>query len=346
MKKRVITGILMASLLCSAAFSGVCFAQNDSGKAGVIREAQKEKTPFEKYGALQVKGSKLLAEDGSVCQLHGVSTHGIAWFPAYVNKSAFKNLRDQWNVDTIRLALYTAEYNGYCNSGAENRTKQRKKVYAGIDAAIDLGMYVIVDWHILSDGNPNQYVSRAKDFFGKVSKKYKNQENIIYEICNEPNGNVSWTQIKKYAKQVIPVIRKNDPDAIIIVGTPTWSQEVDKAAASPLKYDNLLYSLHFYAGTHKQELRDKMTKAIKKGLPIFVSEFSICDASGNGALNKTQGKKWMAALNKYGISYVAWNLSNKNESSALIKASCKKTKGWVRSDFSASGKWYMDQIKV
>ncbi len=345
MKKRVTMMVLLVVLVCSAAFSGICFAQNDRQTEKSLQAVQAQKTPLEKYGALRVKGSKLLAEDGSTCQLHGVSTHGIAWFPAYVNASAFQNLRDRWGVDTIRLAMYTAEYQGYCNSGAENRVKQRKKVYAGIDAATDLGMYVIVDWHILSDGNPNRYVNRAKDFFGKVSKKYKNQENVIYEICNEPNGNVTWTQIKKYAKQVIPVIRKNDPDAIIIVGTPTWSQGVEQAAASPLKYDNLLYSLHFYAGTHKQALRDKMTKAVKKGLPIFVSEFSICDASGNGALNKTQGKKWMTALNRRKISYVAWNLSNKNESSALIKTSCKKTKGWTRNDLSASGKWYMDQIK-
>ncbi len=339
MRKKVSKMLLAVLIFCSMFFTGAVWAEE------AIPESEPVKTPVEKYGALQVKGSKLLAEDGSVCQLHGVSTHGIAWFPEYVNKSAFKNLRDKWGVDTIRLAMYTAEYNGYCNSGAKNRTAQRKKVYEGIDAATDLGMYVIVDWHILSDGNPNKYVKRAKDFFDKVSKKYKNQDNVIYEICNEPNGNVTWAQIKKYAKQVIPVIRKNDPDAIIIVGTPTWSQDVDKAAASPLKYDNLLYSLHFYAGTHKQDLRDKMVKASKKGLPIFVTEFSICDASGNGALNKTQGNKWIAALDKYDISYVAWNLSNKNESSALIKSSCKKTKGWTGTNLSASGKWYMGKIK-
>ena len=112
MKKRVISMILTAVLLCSAAFSSACFAQEDNSIAEPVRVAQSEKTPFEKYGALRVKGSKLLSEDGTQCQLHGVSTHGIAWFPEYVNKSAFRNLRDQWGVDTIRLAMYTAEYNG------------------------------------------------------------------------------------------------------------------------------------------------------------------------------------------------------------------------------------------
>lgn len=307
--------------------------------------AEMADTPFDIHGALQVEKGKLVDEDGEVCQLHGVSTHGIAWFPGYVNKSAFKNLRDKWGVDTIRLAMYTSEYNGYCNSGADNRTTQRKTLYKGIDAATELGMYVIVDWHILSDGNPNQYVSQAKTFFNKVSKKYKKQENVIYEICNEPNSGVTWSQIKSYAKKVIPVIRKNDPDAVIIVGTPTWSQDVDQAAARPLKYDNLLYSLHFYAGTHKKDLRDKLKQAVKKDLPVFVSEFAICDASGNGALNKTEGKKWLDLLDKYEISYVAWNLSNKDETSALIRSSCKKTKGWTSSNLSSWGKWYLKRVR-
>lgn len=332
------TAIFIAALMfCIAAFSGITTESSYAATA---------KTPFQKNGTLSVKGSKLVNKNGKTCQLRGVSTHGIAWFPEYVNKKAFKTLRDNWGINTIRLAMYTAEYNGYCNSGSDNRATQRKTVYKGIDAATDLGMYVIVDWHVLNDCNPNKYVSQAKTFFNTVSKKYKNQNNIIYEICNEPNGGVTWSQIKKYANKVIPVIRKNDPNAVIIVGTPTWSQDVDKAAASPLKQKNLLYSLHFYAGTHKQDLRDKMNKAAKKGLPIFVSEFSICDASGNGALNKTQGQKWLDALNKRGISYVAWSLSNKNESSALIKPSCKKTSGWTLTNLSACGKWYLQKTKA
>ena len=308
-------------------------------------QSETAKTPFAQYGRLHVDGASLVDDDGKIVQLRGVSTHGIAWFPEYVNKKAFKTLRDSWGANAVRLAMYTAEYNGYCTGGSKNRVQQRRTLYQGIDAATELGMYVIVDWHILSDGNPNSHVKSAKTFFDKVSKKYRKQENVIYEICNEPNGGVTWGQIKTYAKKVIPVIRKNDPDAVIIVGTPTWSQEVDKAVKSPLKEENVMYALHFYAGTHQASLRKTMKEAAKAGLPIFVSEFSISDASGNGKLNKTQGKKWIEAMDRYHISYMNWSLCNKAESSALIKSTCKKTSGWKRTDLSSAGKWYVDVLQ-
>lgn len=335
-KRKRIIALLITFGLC---FTIVPAESNDISSAATA-------TPVERHGNLMVKGADLLDQNGEVYQLRGISTHGIAWYPQYVNKAAFKELRDKWGMDMVRLAMYTEEYNGYTNSGTENRKKQRKIIYKGIDAATDLGMYVIVDWHILNDGNPNKHLSSAKNFFQLVSKKYRNQNNVIYEICNEPNGKTSWTQIKAYAKKVIPIIRRNDPDAVIIVGTPTWSQDVDKAASSPLKgYENLLYSLHFYAGTHKQALRDRLSSARKKGLPIFVSEFGISDASGSGTLNKTQGNKWISLLDQYQISYAAWNFSNKKEATALLKSSCKKTAGFTRNDLSAYGRWFVDKLK-
>ena len=132
----------------------------------------------------------------------------------------------------------------------------------------------------------------------------------------------------------------------MIVGTPNWSQFVDQAAANPIKkYKNVMYSLHFYAGTHQEELRNTARKAIDAGLPLFVTEFGICDASGNGALNKTEANKWIAMLDKNKISYVAWNLSNKGESSSLIKNSCQKKNGFKKSDLSDSGKWLYDLLR-
>ena len=144
---------------------------------------------------------------------------------------------------------------------------------------------------------------------------------------------------------MIPVIRKNDKDAIIIVGTPNWSQKVDEAAASPITgYDNLMYAFHFYAGTHKADMRKTLTDAVKKGLPVFVTEFGITDASGYGGIDKKEAVKWIKALNKRDISYVAWNVSNKDEGSAMIKSSCAKTSGLKRSDLSTSGKWIYDLL--
>lgn len=216
----------------------------------------------------------------------------------------------------------------------------------GVRYATELGMYVIIDWHVLSEGNPNKHKAEAKKFFAKMAKQYAGQDNVIYEICNEPNGAVTWKKhIKPYAKTIIGTIRKYSKNAVIVVGTPTWSQDVDVVAQSPLRSKNVMYALHFYAATHKEWIQDKLKKAHKKGLPVMVTEFSICDASGNGALDKASARKWMKLLDKYNISYAAWSLCNKNESSALIESSCNKTSSWTRSDLSPAGKWYFDQTK-
>ena len=181
-----------------------------------------------------------------------------------------------------------------------------------------------------------------------MAKKYKNNTNVIYEICNEPNGGTSWSTIKKYAEKIIKGIRTYDKKAVILVGTPNWSQDVDQAALSPVskKYrKNVMYTLHFYAATHKEWLRDKAQAALDKGLPLFVSEFSICDASGNGGLDKAEAKKWLTFLDKNNISYMAWSLLNKAESSAFIKSGCSNTGKWSSKNLTAAGKWITNWYK-
>jgi endoglucanase len=293
-----------------------------------------------------VKGSSLVDKNGKAVQLKGVSSHGLSWYPQYMNEKAFRTMRDQWGVQVVRLAMYTAEYNGYCTGDAANAKQLRKQIYSAVDAADKLGMYVIIDWHILSDGNPKTYQSQAKSFFKTMAKRYADNDNVIYEICNEPNGGTTWSEIKSYAKSVIKVIRKYDGDAIIIVGTPTWSQDVDQAAKSPITgYKNIMYSFHFYADTHRDDMRSKVKAAVDAGLPIFVTEYGICDASGSGAINKTQAKKWMKLLDQYKISSCMWNLSNKSETSAMLKSDCTKTSGWKTSDLSAAGKWFVKMMR-
>lgn len=290
-------------------------------------------------GALKVSGTRLVSsKTGEKVQLKGVSTHGLAWFPKYVNQTFFNELNSSWNANLVRLALYTAEYNGYCTGG--NQTELLNLVDKGVNYAKNADMYAIIDWHVLNDQSPQVYKSQALQFFKTVSAKYKDYNNVIYEICNEPNGYASWSDIKAYANEVIPVIRANDPDAVIIVGTPTWSQDVDKAAADPLKYNNLMYALHFYAGTHKDDLRAKLRGAVQAGLPVFVSEFGACNADGNGSIDTESANTWINLLDGLNISYACWNLSNKNEGSALFKANCAKTSGFTTSDLSAEGAWY------
>lgn len=290
-------------------------------------------------GRLHVKGTKLVDKKGHEVQLRGVSTHGLSWYPQYVNDKCFAQLHDKWGANVVRLAMYTEEYNGYCSGDAKNRSDLKKLIKKGVRLAKKHKMYVIVDWHILSDGNPNSHKKEAKAFFREMSREFKGYNNVIYEICNEPNNGTSWKEIKSYARSVISTIRKNDKKAVIVVGTPTWSQDVDQAAAAPMKGENLMYALHFYAATHKADLRNKMTAAINKGLPVFVTEYGICDASGNGAIDKEEANRWVQTMDEYGVSYIAWNLSNKQESSSIIKSSCPKVSGFKKSELSDEGRW-------
>lgn len=289
-------------------------------------------------GKLSVEGTKLVDEKGEPVMLRGLSTHGLASFPQYVNEELFGQFRQEWKANVIRLAMYTAESGGYCTDG--DREYLKNLVRKGVEYATNQDMYVIVDWHILSDCNPNQHKEEAIDFFIQMSKEFSGHNNVIYEICNEPNGGTSWPEIKSYAEEVIPVIRANDPDAVILVGTPNWSQFVNEAAADPITgYDNIMYTLHFYAATHKEDLRNTMTAAVDAGLPIFVSEYGICDASGNGAIDEAQANAWVETMEQYGISHIAWNISNKNETSAIIKSTVEKTSGLSWEDLSDSGRW-------
>ncbi len=294
-------------------------------------------TPVSLHGALSVQGTDLVDKNGEKFQLYGMSTHGIAWFPQYINLESFRTLRDDWNTNCIRLAMYTAENGGYCSDGDKEELKALVK--SGVEYASELGMYVIIDWHILSDQDPNAHKEEALSFFREMSSAYADYENVLYEICNEPNGYASWDSVKEYACEVIPVIRENDSDAVILVGSPTWSQDIHQAAASPLEFDNIMYTLHFYAATHKDDLRSRLESCVSEGLPVFISEFGMCDASGNGANDFDQTSKWMELIEKYNISFFCWNLANKNESSSVLLPSSTKTSDWTQEDLSEAGKW-------
>lgn len=296
-------------------------------------------TPVAIHGKLRVNGTNIVDKNGDSFQLKGISTHGLQWFPQYVNQDAFIYMRDEWGINAIRLAMYSNPNDGYT-------TNLHEIVKNGVEYAKNAGIYVIIDWHILGDGNPNTNKNSAIAFFKEMASLYKDYDNVIYEICNEPNGDVQWERdIKPYAQEVIREIRNIDNSTIIVVGTPTWSQDVDIAARNPIAgYDNIMYTLHFYAGTHKEYLRQKLSTALNAGLPIFVTEFGISDASGNGALDINEGNTWIDFLNTNNISWMCWNLSNKDESSSLLKNTNKVT-GWTREELSDEGKWLLEALK-
>ncbi len=301
-------------------------------------------TPVSQHGQLSVKNGQLVDKSGKGYQLRGMSTHGLTWFPEFVNESAFKTLRDDWNTNVVRLAMYVDEWgNGQCYMG--NKSGSLELLEKGVDICIKLDMYVIIDWHVLNPGDPSKYTNEAKSFFETVSKRYAKYPNVIYEICNEPNGGASWSgNIKPYAEKIIPVIRKNAPNSVIIVGTPTWSQEIDKPLSDPLSYKNVMYAFHFYAATHAG-LRSNVENCVAQGLPVFVSEFGTCDASGGGANDFNETQKWLSYFDKQGISYCNWSICNKDETCSVLRPGTSANGNWSESDLTENGKWIHDWLK-
>ena len=275
-------------------------------------------SPYVSYnGWLKVDGTQIKNEKGDNFVLQGISSHGLQWYSDILTNDNLKKLKETWDVNTFRIAMYTSE-GGYIY----NKEETKQKLITIANNVIDLDMYVIIDWHILSDNNPNIYKEDSKAFFEEISTLYKDTPNVIYEICNEPNGDsITWdNDVKPYAEEIIPIIRKNSPNSLIIVGTPNWCQKLKPSVQNPLNYKNILYSCHFYAGTHKQELRDEVSYALENGLPVIISEWGTTDASGNGQVDVDESKTWIDFLKRNNISFINWSFSNKNESSALLKS--------------------------
>lgn len=288
---------------------------------------------FTEHGALHVTGTGLFDEHDRPMRLYGLSTYWLTPFRQLLNPDAFRTLRDDWNANCMRFPVFTFVYYRGHDIIESNGLLEK-----AVEDATALGMYVIIDWHVLGEQNPLVGVEKAEEFFDRFSERFKDYANVLYEICNEPNREGgTWENITEYAHRIIHVIRRNSPKSVILVGTPCWSQWVDVAADYPLLYDNIMYSLHFYGATHKQDLRDRVIYAHEKGLPIFVNEFGLCSASGNGEINLSEAGLWKGLLDRYNISYICWNLSTCNEASSVLVHTCERVSDWTDEDISQQG---------
>lgn len=299
-------------------------------------------TPLQIHGALSVKGNQIVNETGDAVSLAGNSLFwsNTGWGgEAYYNASVIDWLHTDWNTSVVRAAMGVEDNGGYI-SDASNK----EKVKAVVDAAIEAGIYVIIDWH---SHHAEAYETEAIEFFKEMASLYGDKKNVIYEIYNEPLNNVSWNNtIKPYAESVIAAIRSIDSDNLIIVGTPTWSQDVDVASKNPIKgYANIAYALHFYAGTHGQFLRDKAQTALDNGIAIIVSEWGAVEASGDGAVDQVETALWMDFLRKNKISHCNWALNDKKEGASSLKVGASKSGNWTASDLTSSGVLVKDIIK-
>lgn len=262
-------------------------------------------TPVATNGQLTVVGTKLTNKNGYPIQLRGMSSHGIQWYNQCLTDASLDAVANDWGADVFRISMYIQE-GGY----ETNPTYYTNLVKTLVNKVTARGMYALIDFHMLTPGDPNYNTSRAITFFTEMANTFKNNNNILYEICNEPNGNVSWAAIKNYANQVIPVIRAIDNDAPIIVGTRAWSSfglseggSAQEIVNSPLTFPNILYTFHFYAKDHRDSYLNQLDWASDK-LPIFVTEFGTQEASGDGPNDMTMSQRYMTLMRTKKISWV------------------------------------------
>lgn len=292
------------------------------------------KRPDRGVPPLQVSGGVLVDAKERPVTLRGMSTHGLGWYPRYLNAGAMKTLK-QYGANVIRLAMYTETSSGYLEE-----PRNLDFVYIGIENAIAENLYVIVDWHILSDGNPLTHMEEAIAFFSEISERYGQTPNILYEICNEPNGDTTWEDIAAYAAMVIPAIRENAPEAVVLVGTPNYSSRLRDAMASPLPFSNLLYSCHKYIDV-SPEAEDSqeywLQKAVETGFPIFVTEWGINGSEGEN-MDLANARQFVKFLNENQISWCGWALSNAEEIHGTISPDSDKLSGWGWEDLTPGGR--------
>lgn len=278
--------------------------------------------------ALVVKGTRLATANSENIVLRGVSFGWHNWWPRFYNAKAVKWLKDDWGVNVVRAAMGVEPDGAYL----DNPAWAIEKITAVVDAAIEEDLYVIIDWH-----SHHIRLPEAREFFQQMAEKYGEYPNVIYEIYNEPEAD-TWPEVKAYSVEVIEAIREIDPDNLILVGSPHWDQDVHLAADDPIAgFENLMYTLHFYAATHKKELRDRADYALQNGLPLFVSECAGMRADGNGPIDDKSWKAWYTWMEKNKISWLTWSISDKDETCSMLHPSASSEGGWSEDEVKEWG---------
>ncbi len=320
-------------------------AEPGSGEAAPPQAAAGSDTPVGRHGALRVEGTQLVDEAGAPVQLKGVSTMWLNWEDRYsTNKAGLQWMRDNWGITVIRAAMGVEEENSYL----VNPTGMTEMVRQVVRNAIDLGLYVVIDWHAHAAQNN---VTQAQQFFRQMAEEFGQYPNVLYETYNEPLGNTDWTStIKPYHEAVLSTLRAVDPDNVVILGSRQWSQRVDEAAADPVEGTNLMYTLHFYSCTHTGWLRDFGDAALASGAALFVTEWGATHADGgtpnNPGVCDAEAQAWHDWMNERKISWAAWKLDGCNDESCFFVSddAAAPEGGWTADVLNGHAQFVIDRL--
>lgn len=297
---------------------------------------QQRESYVDRHGLLRVRNGQIVDASEQSVQLKGMSLFWSQWSGAFWNKDAVATIARDWRATVVRAAM-GVEMGGYLS----NPNGEKARIKEIVEAAMQEGIYVIIDWH---DHNAHQHRQSAVEFFTEMAMLYGNNPHVVFEVFNEPID-ISWEEVKSYAEAVIAAIRAKGAQNLVIVGSPSWSQRVDLAANNPIRDSNVAYTLHYYAATHRQDLRNKASYALSKGLALFVTEFGVCEASGDGRIDYGESWQWFNFLDRHRIGWANWSLNDKPEAASALRPGANPRGGWTDADLTASGKFIRDRMR-
>lgn len=334
MKKLASFIAILGGLLLITAYQSSCTSRQS--------QATRIPTAVDQHGWLRIQDGKMVDENGVAPQLRGISFSWSIWEGRkYYNADVIDWMVDDFQVDLLRFSMAIEPDSGYLDSP----DKQKDLITSMIDHAIDRGVYVLIDWH---DHHANDNIDEAKDFFDEMAQRYKNVPNVLYEIWNEPEEH-SWTEIKAYSEELIKTIRVHDQKNLIVIPSARWDQDVDVTAKDPITSDGqLIYSFHFYASDpwHQENLRKKAEEAMQAGLPIIVSEWGVSESNGDGDFNTEATNRWVKWMNEHQLSWANWNITDKDETSALLKPGAPIDAHWQANELTEAGNYIREVLRT
>ena len=349
MKKTLNLLSLLLIVFMSCKGDKIIMAQEEEVVSKQAAVSVRAGSPFDINGRLILLGTNIVNKNGAAIQLRGMSTHGLQYRGNCYNETSLNLLMHDWGIDILRISMYIQE-GGY----ETDPVRFTNFVDELVEKCYKEGVYALVDFHMLDPGDPNYNTERAKVFFEHMSKKHASKGNVIYEICNEPNNKqyeVTWPIIKNYADQIVPIIRNNDPQSIIIVGTPEHASRPDLVIGNKLAFENIMYTMHFYAAdkwsaNHQGRRMGYVSKAIANGVPVFVTEFGTQDGWGDGANDFVMSAKWMKFMEERKISWCNWNYSDSPLTGAAWKTGTCPNGPWSEENLKEAGKWIRTQLST
>jgi hypothetical protein len=264
---------------------------------------------------------------------------------AFYNKETVEWFTTQMQIGVIRAAM-AIRYWDNGNNGTNSTTGMSTAYYNSpdtqkslmkmmIEAAIENDIYIIIDWHSHVAHNET---ALATTFFREMATEYKDVPNLIWEVYNEPLGGTSTGTVTTHSNSIINAIRNAGNNNLILVGSPSWSQQPYEQAQNMFGNDNstgsnnamsknVAFSFHFYAAEHHQTsgVGQSASNALSAGYAVFGSEWGGMNANGKGNISTSETSKWTTWMDNNKVSSCTWSASNANETASLFSSTATST---------------------